>query len=87
MLMLVRTGIVGENYANRYVAASPNSGVRNPLGWSREWDLNPQHPLYERGALPLSYPGWRMTEVHSLQRGVGFSRVYDPHAFLATLPG
>ena len=25
--------------------------------WSRERDLNPQPPLYESGALPLSYPG------------------------------
>ena len=26
-------------------------------GKSRERDLNPQPPLYESGALPLSYPG------------------------------
>ena len=31
--------------------------------WSREWDLNPQPPLYESGALPLSYLGqcWAST--------------------------
>ena len=28
--------------------------------WSREWDLNPQPPLYESGALPLSYLGRRV---------------------------
>jgi hypothetical protein len=27
--------------------------------WSRGWDLNPQPPLYESGALPLSYLGKR----------------------------
>ena len=25
--------------------------------WSQRWESNPQHPLYESGALPLSHSG------------------------------
>ncbi len=54
---LVRRGFAGKNYVNRYVVEESLSGSCNLLIWGREWELNPQPPLYESGALPLSYPG------------------------------
>ena len=57
-------------------------GFRVILTKSREWELNPQPPLYESGALPLSYFGGRAgggdeiaaaaREGHYLVREAGF---------------
>ncbi len=45
----------------RFFGMAPGHPFRKALGfmkvWSRERDSNPQPPLYESGALPLSYLG------------------------------
>src|SRR5262249_34958275 len=77
----------GQNSAHAEPPEEHGRGWRRPRrveekGESRRWDLNPQPPLYESGALPLSYVGVPQRIVPTAVAGVkGTQGITDVHQY------
>lgn len=67
-----RSGKVAGGTGRVQRVDDPGSG-HWPDPSSREWELNPQPPLYESGALPLSYLGISMTLGHQRRKALNVS--------------